>query len=180
MKTLTTLVLLSVWIQIALLIVLALGWISELARYPDIVLTATVLVGAVAASGAVLMFGLRRFPSMLFLIHSGVVIYALSRSVFSFDMQVLLAVLLASMLLVGMVVMPSQRKRRVVVSVSDSSPVSSSSDQLLVASHNGGRVHLAGCVVAQRIPKDNRVSFANQQQAAKKGYLPCRLCLLSK
>lgn len=49
-------------------------------------------------------------------------------------------------------------------------------ETVLVASQNGDKVHDPQCLLARRIPKQNRVGFSTKSSAVKKGYIPCRVC----
>jgi hypothetical protein len=47
---------------------------------------------------------------------------------------------------------------------------------VLVGAKNGSKVHNPQCIIAQRIPRENRVSFSSKTDAVKAGYGPCKVC----
>jgi hypothetical protein len=47
---------------------------------------------------------------------------------------------------------------------------------VLVGAKGGNKVHDPQCVIAQRIPRKNRVTFTNKKDALKAGYGPCKVC----
>ena len=40
----------------------------------------------------------------------------------------------------------------------------------------GGSFHTVNCYIAQRIPQEDRITFATREAALEKGYKPCRVC----
>lgn len=49
-------------------------------------------------------------------------------------------------------------------------------ERILVGAKNGNKVHDPQCIIAQRIPRKNRVTFTNKKDALKAGYGPCKVC----
>lgn len=47
---------------------------------------------------------------------------------------------------------------------------------VLVGSKGGNKVHDPQCIIAQRIPKEMRVSFTSKAEASAAGYAPCKIC----
>ncbi len=47
---------------------------------------------------------------------------------------------------------------------------------VLIGAKNGSKVHDPQCIVAQRIPRKNRVAFTSKAAAAEAGYGPCKVC----
>jgi hypothetical protein len=47
---------------------------------------------------------------------------------------------------------------------------------VLVGAKNGNKVHDPQCIIAQRIPRKNRVTFTSKKDALKAGYGPCKIC----
>jgi hypothetical protein len=46
----------------------------------------------------------------------------------------------------------------------------------LVGSTTSNKYHLPSCRYAVKIKPENRIYFANEEEAKKKGYIPCKTC----
>ena len=62
-------------------------------------------------------------------------------------------------------------------SPSRSPPVASDLDPGVVGSSKGKTYHRATCEWAQKVSPRNRLRFAGEEAAVKKGYGPCRTCI---
>ena len=59
---------------------------------------------------------------------------------------------------------------------SRSPPVAASDDHCVVGSSKGKTYHRSSCEWARKVSPRNLVRFAGEEEAAKKGYGPCRTC----
>jgi hypothetical protein len=53
-------------------------------------------------------------------------------------------------------------------------------DEIVVATKTGTKFHKIGCIVMKDISKDNVVTFNSKEDARRRGYRPCRVCLSHK
>jgi len=53
-------------------------------------------------------------------------------------------------------------------------------EELVVATRTGSKFHKVGCIVIRDISQDNVIAFANKEEARRRGYRPCRVCLSHK
>lgn len=62
------------------------------------------------------------------------------------------------------------------VNIAIGTPINEPREMILIGAKDGHKVHDPQCIVAQRIPRDRRVSFTSKAEASKAGYGPCKVC----